>query len=354
MGNIQAATTTTTSVTNLIKSYYERMLLETLDPSTRFYQFGVKKPLPKGEGTSVIWNRATPLGLGMQLSIGTPTSTANALSTQTVSAVIAQYGGFTSLSDIVDMTAITSVMDMAVARLGQQAAETRERVIQNAIIRHASTTNSSAHSFGKTSASGTIENWGQTSVCADTVSSTNVISVSDVRQMVYALKRLNVAPYEGNDFVSIINTEQAEDLVGDSSWINFHQYAAPGQTNLYTGEIGKIYGCRFVETNLGPVSVGSNAGGTASSLAYGAVVFGSGFFGVTELDGGIKMQGPVTGASKSDPLNQTTTIGWKMNFTSKILNTSAGLVLWTGSGDTSAAYAESAGSGLRHEDPTAY
>jgi N4-gp56 family major capsid protein len=189
-----------------------------------------------------------------------------------------------------------------------------------------------------------------------TVSCLNVIAVSDIRRSIYELKHLDVQPYEGADYVAIINTDTAEDLVGDSTWINFHQYAAPGQANLYTGEIGKIYGCRFVETTQGPCTRGSNDGSTASSLAYGTVIMGKGFYGVTELDGGIKTY-ITQGAQKSDPLNQTTTYGWKANFIAKLLNTSAGLVFWagSGSGDSTTVGDESAsGSVTRYKYPASY
>jgi len=132
------------------------------------------------------------------------------------------------------------------------------------------------------------------------------------------------------------------------------QYADKGVDNLYNGEIGKIYGCRFVETTNGPATRGSNSGGTASTVAYGTVVMGSGFYGVTELDGGIKTY-LTQGASKSDPLNQTTVYGWKANFIAKLLNTSAGLVFWAGSGDTTTVGDESAsGSPLRYKYPSSY
>lgn len=359
------ALTTTTSLANTIKTYYDRMLLEVLDPQLKFYQFGVKKPLPKNEGTSVLWNRPKRLATGYVLAEGAnmQLSAANALSTDKVSAVIRQFGGFTTISDLVDMTSITDVMKMAAERLGQQAGETIERVIicEN-FIQNVPALNTSAHHLIKTSTEIT-DYWGSVSGVSviakpggpvGTVSSANVIAVSDIRSSVYNLKRLNVAPYEGNDYVAIINTETAEDIVGDSTWINFHQYAAPGQNNLYTGEIGKIYGCRFVETNNGPAARGSNAGGTASSLAYGTVVMGKGFYGVTELDGGVRTY-ISQGASKADPLNQLTVYGWKANFISKTLNASAGLVFWAGSGDTTTAGAESANGGaVRIDYPTAY
>lgn len=309
----------------------------------------IKKPLPTGEGRAVIWNRPTRLAIGFQLSEGVPTSTANALSTQTVSAIINQYGGFTSISDLVSLTSITEPMKMAAERLGRQAAETIDSVIRQELINHVSYTNSSAHSFGKTSTV-LYEYWGLTSTTADVVSSTNVVAVSDIRTAVYSLRKLNVAPYDGSNYVAVIHPEVAEDITSDSTWVNWHQYAGNTDAveNLYAGEIGRVYGCRFVETTLAPISAGSNSGGTASTMAYGTAIFGRGFFGATELGGGIKTY-ISQGASKSDPLDQTTTYGWKANFTSKILNTSAGLVLWTGSGQTTTDTAD-----FQYTDPAAY
>ena len=114
-----------------------------------------------------------------------------------------------------------------------------------------------------------------------------------------------------------------------------------------------VYGIRVVEDNWGPSKRGSNSGGTASTVAYATTIFGKGFYGVTELDGGIKTIGPIEGPSKSDPLDQTRIYGWKSNFAARMLNPSCGIVFFAGSGDTTTADAESAG-GPRNGGPTAY
>jgi N4-gp56 family major capsid protein len=356
------AGTTQTTLTNTIKQFYDRVMLDVLDPNLKYYQFGSKRPLPKGEGNTMVWNRPTRLAKGFLLTEGLTTSTANALSTSKVSAIIRQFGGFTSVSDLVDLTSITDVMKMAAERLGAQAGETLERVI----IAELCTYNAGAGIHLLKNSAGISDFFESISGCSTTGGvagsvvgfygqAANVMSVSDVRKAVYKLKGLDVAPYEGNDFVAIINVDTAEDLVGDSSWINFHQYAAPGQANLYTGEIGKIYGCRFVETTQGPVIKGSyDYTSTTSAALYGTLVMGKGYFGVTELDGGIKTF-VTQGAEKSDPLNQMTTYGWKANFIAKVLNASCGLWFWAGSGDTTTVGDESAsGSILRYKYPTAY
>lgn len=357
------AYTNATSLANTISTYYDRVLLEALDPTLKFYQFGIKKALPTGEGKTVVWNLPYRLAIGNLLVEGTAqgvsSSGANALSTYKVSAIIKQFGGFTTISDMVDLTSITDVMKMAAQRLGAQAGETLERVIQNeCFFAHVATTGGSPHHLVKTSAEVT-DAWtaiSGVSVVAlnggitNTVSSTNVIAVSDIRSAAFKLRKLNVPPYEGNDYVAIMPTEAAEDIAGDSTFINFHQYVEKGIDALYNGEIGKIYGVRIIETTNGLVCRGSNSGGTASSMAYGTVIMGKGFYGVTELDGGIKTF-TTQGASKADVLNQVTSYGWKANFIAKLLNVSAGLVFWAGSGDTSSIAAESAGASHNYEAP---
>lgn len=370
-----ATLTNTTSLTNTIKQYYDRVMLECLDPALVFYQFGVKKPLPKGEGTTIVWNLPRRLALGNVLGEGGPTLSTNALSTYKVSAVIRQFGGVTTISDLVDMTSITDVMKMAAERLGAQAGETIERVIAietmlahkndlpgtscNHLIKTSSNT-----AAGYTYAAGNlVDYWGSVSgvstiaIFSGPMASAyggSVAAVSDFKAAVYKLKARNVKPYEGNDYVAIVPTEVAEDIVGDTTWINFHQYAAPGQANLYTGEIGKVYGCRFVESNSTPIVRGSCANiGTTSAYIFGSLVMGKGFYGVTDLDGGIKTF-INQGADKADPLNQYMTYGWKANFIAQVLNASAGVCLWTGHGTYTDAASESADGYLRVNYPAAY
>lgn len=351
------ATTTTSDISNTIKTYFDRVLLETLDPTLRFFQFADKKPVPKNEGTSVRWNRVSRFDLGRILTQGTSMtlSAGRNLSTVAISAIVNQYGDIVPISDVASWASIMDVGKAAVERLGAQMAETIDRVTANAIINHVSAANALGHHLFKTSTELT-DYWGMTSTISAgimTVSSTNVIAVSDVKDSVFKLRSLNVKPYTGNDYIAIMNTETAADFVGDSQFINFHQYVEKGVDTLYNGELGKVYGCRVVDAPTGPAMRGSNSGGTASTIAYGTVIFGKGFYGAVDFPEGMNTY-IADGASKSDPLNQITVYGWKANYASKVLNTSAGLTLWCGSKTTTAAYAESASSGLRHEDPSTY
>lgn len=112
-----------------------------------------------------------------------------------------------------------------------------------------------------------------------------------------------------------IHPNVASDLQADSTWQNYHIYSTPEA--VYRGEIGRVHGVRFVESTLAPVTRGSADAGAVSSagissIAYGTVIFGKGFYGVTELDGGIKTF-TVTGPTKSDPLAQLDTYGYPIS-----------------------------------------
>lgn len=355
MSGINALVTTGAGAgANLVRAYYDRVLLERVKQMTRYYQFGEKRPLPLNEGNQITWNRKRALDIGFTLSQGTPTSTGYTLSTTQLTATISQYGAFVPISDLLQLTAITDVGKYATEELADQAARTIDRVIANEIINHASAAGDSGHYLFKTSTEVT-DYWGMTSAAGTvtTVSATNVMATSDIRRCAFILRQLGVEPYDGRNYIAIMNTETSEDIAGDSTWINFHQYTMKGIDNLYNGEIGMVYGVRVVETNYGPSKLGSTAGGTASTVAYGTTVFGKGFYGVTELDGGIKTYGPITGASKSDPLDQTTLYGWKSNFATRVLNTSCGVVFFAGSNDTTTANAMSAG-GPNDDAPPSY
>lgn len=333
-------TTTTSNLSNTIKDYYDRLLLMVLDPSTKFYQFAEKKPLPLGEGITMIWNRPTRLSLGQKLTQGVRPSS-NQLSTQKVSAKIEQIGGYIEESDLVQMSAITDAMKLATERLAHQAAETVDQYIVEALVIHNDlplTTGGSAFNAVKLSANRISISATKAFIpsAGGNVNGTCVIAVSDIRKMVGFLRSHDVPTVDGMNYVGIIHPNVAEDMMADSTWQNYHQYTTPEY--LYNGEIGRVQGVRFVETTLAPVTRGSSNGLAVSSstgtsaLGYGTVIFGRGFYGVSELDGGIKTY-TVTGPTKEDPLNQRDTYGWKANIAAQILNVSAGITLWTGSGD---------------------
>jgi N4-gp56 family major capsid protein len=94
----------------------------------------------------------------------------------------------------------------------------------------------------------------------------NFFHVEEIRD--YLFDTLFTEPYDGEDYVGVFRTLGLRGLKRDTKWEEWHKYTDPSAK--YTGEVGKIEGIRFVETNhsnaLGKV-------GTSSVLGEG-VVFG--------------------------------------------------------------------------------
>ena len=135
------------------------------------------------------------------------------------------------------------------------------------------------------------------------------LTVKVIQQVVAKLRAQN-APTINGDYVAIIHPYVAYDLMRDPEWIDAHKYAQP--ENLYTGEIGKIAGVRFVQTTEAKIYSGG---------VFGTLIFGEGAYGVTEITGGglqtiVKQKGS---AGTADPLDQRSSVGWKAIKTAELL-----------------------------------
>ena len=69
--------------------------------------------------------------------------------------------------------------------------------------------------------------------------------MDDVKKAVRALKVQNAEPVD-DSFVGIIHPDCTYDLMRDSEWMDVKAYSDP--KDIYSGEIGRLYGVRFVET----------------------------------------------------------------------------------------------------------
>lgn len=92
MSNIGSAQTTVTTLTNAVKTFYEKVFFEALWAKLIMRQFAQIQKVNKGEGKSIIWNRPVALSLGYALTEGMPLSVYHALSTTKVSAIASLYG----------------------------------------------------------------------------------------------------------------------------------------------------------------------------------------------------------------------------------------------------------------------
>ena len=141
------------------------------------------------------------------------------------------------------------------------------------------------------------------------------LTVAAVFRAVRTLKKGLAKPIDGS-YVAIIHPDVAYDIMTSDQWLDVHKYS--NATEIYNGEIGKIGGCRFVETTEAKIFAGAGEG---SIDVYSTLFLGANAYGVTEVTGGglehiVKQLGS---AGTADPLNQVASVGWKATKTAEIL-----------------------------------
>jgi N4-gp56 family major capsid protein len=95
----------------------------------------------------------------------------------------------------------------------------------------------------------------------------NVYHIEQIRDYMYST--LNIAPYEGDDYLCLISTKAKRGLMSDPAWETWHKYTDPA--SKYKSEIGRMENIRFVEIN--------NTSSLSGSLGSGSVLGEAVFFG---------------------------------------------------------------------------
>lgn len=279
--------TTSGGLSDEMKTYYSDYLIDNAAPKLVHDQFGQKHPIPKNGGKTIEFRKFSPLPKMLTPLTEGVTPDGQALSVSTVEATVAQYGGYITISDVLELTAIDNTMVQAAKLLGNQAGVTLDTITREVL------------------------NGGTNVIYSGGVASRSAVAdkltVQDVKKAARALKVQN-AEKIGDSFVAIIHPDVTFDLTNDPEWKYPHQYV--DTEHLYTGEIGKIAGVRFVETTEAKIFNGEGSGGKS---VYSTLVLADNAYGVTSIDGGglehiFKQKGS---AGTADPLNQRATSGWK-------------------------------------------
>ena len=282
-------TTGSSGLSDEMKTYYSDYLIDNAIPKLVHDQFGQKHPIPKNGGKTIEFRKYSPLPkLTTPLQEGV-TPNGQSLNMSTIEATVAQYGGYITLSDMLLLTAIDNNLVQATKLLGAQAGATLDTITREVLNGGTNV----IYSGGKDA--------------REDLDATSLLTVDDIKKAVRLLKSQNAEQIDGS-WVGIINPDVAYDLTNDPAWKDVKTYSDP--SDIYEGEIGKIYGVRFVETTEAKVWAGAGNGGRA---VYSTIILGDNAYGTTEITGGglehiVKQLGS---AGTADALNQRATAGWK-------------------------------------------
>ncbi len=269
--NVTTANTPGNDLSPTMKEFYDTELLENARADLYFNQFGDEQPLPQGKGNKVEWRRWETFGKAMTPLTEGVTPDGNKLSMVKVEQNINQYGDYSTISDRLELEALDDVILGATEEHGAQAGETLDTVTRNEIL------------------TGTHVLYPNSKTSRSALTGEDKITTTLVNMAVTHLKKMK-APKINGDYVCIIHPSVSEDLRECEGWLEAHKYASPEE--IYNGEIGKLHGCRFVETTEQMVYGGVGLAKDAKNLAVNGTV--SSKADVT-FDGGTVAAGELVG-----------------------------------------------------------
>lgn len=302
--NVTTANATGNDLSAEMKTYYSDYLIDLAQPELVHDQFGQKRPIPQGNGKTIEFRQFDPLPeLTTALTEGV-TPDGQSLDVKALTATVSQYGGYVTISDLLQLTAIDNNVLEATKLIASQAGRTLDTITREVL------------------AAGTNVRYAGGKAARNLLTAADVLTVDDVKKAVRDLEAQD-APKINGYYVGIVHPNVKYDLMKDVDWKSPHQYTDTRE--IYRNEIGELYGVRFVQSSRAKVfaKAGATPTGTGAVAAdvYATLILAENAYGVTEVSGGglrhiIKQLGS---AGTGDPLDQRATCGWKATKTAKIL-----------------------------------
>lgn len=284
---------TTTTLSQQMQTYYDDLFISTAEHTLIHEEGAQKRPLPKGSGKTVYFNRYTPLTLISAALTEASNPSAVNLSSTNVSTVVSEFGSYTKISKLLTLTAVDEGMKGAVQVMGQNAGESRDALVRDQAL-----------------VGGTAQLAGGKSALTD-VGTSDTLSASELRKAVRTLRANKAMAYDDGYFIAKISHYSEYDLLGDSTWVNAHSYK--DGMELYKGEVGKLYGVRVLASTNPKETVN---GGASNADIQHSFVHGKEAIGVTDLRGDAQnVYVKTPGANSTDnPVDRFHTVGWAMTF----------------------------------------
>ena len=283
--------TASTGLTPGMQTYYNRELLRTFEPELVHLQFGDEHRMPENSGLVMNMRKIIPLEANTNtLSEGEPGESVMLTETE-VTVKLEQYGEYARCTDKLDL----SHLDMNILRKTKLFGDAGARSIDAVVREELATCTNVIYAGGKTSRSA--------------LTSADKLTTKELRKAVRKLKKAHAQTF-GGYYIAIVGPDTFYDLQDDETFVAVSRYQ--DKEAVYTGEIGRLFGCRIVETTEAKVLEGAGASGADVASV---IVLGQYAYGYTSFKGAKPrvIVKPAGSAGTSDPLDQISTVGWKMD-----------------------------------------
>ncbi len=299
--------TTTTEVDPAVSTYYDRVLLERALPMLIHDQFAEQRDIPSKSGGTIKFRRYSSLTTATTPLTEGQTPNGQKLAKTDLTAQVAYYGDFVTITDVIDLTVEDPVLTVETELLGEQAGETRDELTKDMLAATASVTSATSGVNGSTPTE---------------INRTDIDSVVQallgnkakmINRVVTANRGIGTTPVRAAFWGTIHSDLITPDLEAVTEFQPTAKY--PTQSVVLEAEWGATGNVRWVYS--------TNADKTAGSPnTYKLNIIGRNAYAITSITGGTMKNIVKNFGAGDDPLNQKATSGWKYPYVSRILNDS--------------------------------
>lgn len=252
-------TTESTGLSAEMKEFYEKDLIETAQANLVHTQFAVHKPLPRNAGKTIEWRKYSHFKKALKPLEEGKTPAASALTVGTITKKIEQFGDYSIITDLLDLTAIDDNIVQHTERHGQNMALTLNTIARNEL--DTGTQVVYAPIINEDGSVTVVNSRGGLTKKAK-------LTVETIAKVVAILKKNNAPKIDGS-YICLIHPSVAHDLMTNEKWIDIQKYS--NTVNIFNGEIGKLYGVRFIESTECTVFCGADLTAESRSIDATAV-----------------------------------------------------------------------------------
>jgi len=268
MPTTPATSTTTSTMSNLVQTAYDKYIEFNLRSEPMFRKFADKRPVDvTNPGNTVVFQVYTDLSRATSALTQTEDPDAVQLSnTNRVNVTVNEYGNAVITTEKLALESLSAIDPAVADMLSFNMRDSLDAIVWNKL-----TTLATGRFTGASSADESTLNGEDVSASTTAANITAALA----RKGVARLRGANVSPRDGGFYTAFIHPDVSYDLrseaqsSGSAVWQLPHTYTDAGVGNLWTGEIGIFDQIRYIETPRA-----ESISGSGTSKVFATVLLG--------------------------------------------------------------------------------
>lgn len=238
--------TTTSTMTNLIQTAYDKYVEMELRSEPMFRKFADKRPVDvTNPGATVVFQLHNDLSrVTTALSENSDVDAVALNNTNKVQVQINEYGNAVTTTERLALESLSAIDPAVADMLAYNQRDSLDAIVYNVLVNPATGRYTGASAADETVVNGLDK----------TSLATSTIQAADIRKAVAKLRGASVQPKDGSNYVGLLHPDVSYDLRteaaanGSNVWQQPHTYTEAGVGNIWAGEIGVYEGVKFIES----------------------------------------------------------------------------------------------------------